>query len=257
MLLAIDVGNTDITAALFNGEVIEASFRLTTQQGRTSDEFGMVFSELIERSGFSIDLVQASVIASAVPDAMHAIINALIKYFGVKPMVVGPGTKTGIRLIKTNPSEVGPGRIADAVAALKKYNGPVIVVNYGTATTYDFFRSDGSFEAAVTSPGILLSLRALWKGTAMLPEIQVKNPGTVMAKNTENSLQAGIVYGTVGESEYIINKIKKECGEDPDSIKVVATGGLAFTIAELTDSIQFVDPNLTMHGLRLIYEKNR
>ena len=164
---------------------------------------------------------------------------------------------TGIRLIKTNPAEVGPDRIVDGVAALALYGGPVIVVDYGTATTFDFFSAEGAFESGVTCPGIMLSMRALWSGTAMLPEIQIKDPGTIMAKNTETSLQAGILYGTIGEAEYIIDRLKAESGADPATVKVVATGGLASTIAEATDRIQYLEPNLTMYGLKIIYDKNR
>lgn len=257
MLLAIDVGNTNITAALFNGDEIAASFRLTTQTPRTSDEFGITITALLNSNGYRVDQVDSAIIASVVPDVMHSLINAFIKFFGIRPLVVGPGTKTGIRLIKTNPAEVGPDRIVDAVAALAMYGGPIIVVDYGTATTFDFFREDGSFEAAVTCPGIMLSARALWGGTAMIPEIQIKDPGSIMAKNTETSLQAGILYGKIGEAEYIIDRIKAESGLAPDTIKVVATGGLAPTIFDSTDRIQYLEPNLTMYGLKLIYDKNK
>ena len=257
MILALDVGNTNIKAALFDGDEIVASFRLTTQVPRTSDEYGILLTTLLRSNGYEESLVDAVVIASVVPAVMHALTNASIKFFGTKPVVVGPGTKTGIRLVKTNPAEVGPDRIVDAVAALALYGGPVIVVDYGTATKFDYFTADGAFEAAVTCPGIMLSLKALWSGTAMLPEIQVKDPGTIMAKNTETSLQAGILYGKIGEAEYIIDRLKKESGVDPDTIKVVATGGLASTIAEATDRIQYLEPNLTMYGLKFIYDKNK
>ena len=257
MLLALDVGNTNIKAALFEGSEIAASFRLTTQAPRTSDEFGIALVSLIRSNGFDEAQVKAVIIASVVPKVMHALINASIRFFGTQPLVVGPGTKTGIRLIKTNPAEVGPDRIVDGVAALSLYGGPVIVVDYGTATKFDYFTAEWAFEGAVTAPGIMLSLSALWSGTAMLPEIQIKDPGSILAKNTETSIQAGILYGKIGETEYIIDRIKKESGVDPDSIKVVATGGLASVIAGATDRIQHVDPNLTMHGLKLIYDKNR
>ena len=257
MLLALDVGNTNITGALFEEDEIAASFRLTTQIPRTSDEYGIILVSLIRSNGFHEEQVDAVIIASVVPVVMHALTNASIKFFGTKPHVVGPGTKTGIRLIKTNPAEVGPDRIVDAVAALALYGGPVIVVDYGTATTFDYFTADGAFEGAVTCPGILLSLKALWSGTAMLPEIQIKDPGTIMAKNTETSLQAGILYGKMEEAEYIIDRLKAESGVDPDTIKVVATGGLASTIADATDRIQYLEPNLTMYGLKLIYDKNK
>ncbi len=257
MLLALDVGNTNIKAALFQEDKIVASFRLTTETPRTSDEFGTVLVSLLRSNGIDEKQVDAVIIASVVPVVMHALINATVRFFGTQPLVVGPGTKTGIRLIKTNPAEVGPDRIVDGVAALTLYGGPVIVVDYGTATKFDFFRADGAFEGAVTAPGIMLSLRALWSGTAMLPEIQVKDPGSILAKNTETSLQAGILYGKIGETEYIIDRIKRESGLDPDTIKVVATGGLASTIADATDRIQYLEPNLTMYGLKFIYDKNR
>ena len=257
MLLAIDVGNTNIMAALFDGDKIVSGFRLTTQTPRTSDEFGIMLTSLLRSNGFQVEQVDAVIITSVVPDVMHALVNASIKFFRTMPMVVGPGTKTGIRLIKTNPQEVGPDRIVDGVAALAMYGGPVIVVDFGTATTYDYFNADGGFEAGVTCPGIMLSMRALWSGTAMLPEIQIKDPGSIMAKNTETSLQAGILYGTIGEAEYIIDRIKRESGVDPDSIKVVATGGLATAIAESTDRFTYLEPNLTMYGLRIIYDKNK
>ena len=257
MLLAIDVGNTNIMAALFDGEKIVSSFRLTTQTPRTSDEFGIMLTSLLKSNGFQVEQVDAVIIASVVPVVMHALVNASIKFFGTVPMVVGPGTKTGIKLIKTNPQEIGPDRIVDGVAALSMYGGPVIVVDFGTATTYDYFNASGGFEAGVTCPGIMLSMRALWNGTAMLPEIQIRDPGTIMAKNTETSLQAGILYGTIGEAEYIIDRIKQESGVDPASVRVVATGGLAATISESTDRIDYLEPNLTMYGLRIIYDNNK
>lgn len=257
MLLALDVGNTNIKAALFQDREIVASFRLTTQTPRTSDEFGIVLVSLLKSHGYEKDQVDDVIITSVVPVVMHALINASIRFFGTKPLVVGPGTKTGIRLVKTNPAEVGPDRIVDGVAALTMYGGPVIVVDYGTATKYDYFTADGAFEGAVTAPGIMLSLRALWTGTAMLPEIQIKDPGSILAKNTETSLQAGILYGKIGETEYIIDRIKRESGVDPETIKVVATGGLASTIADATDRLQYLEPNLTMYGLKFIYDKNR
>ena len=257
MLLAIDVGNTNITFALMEERDIKASFRLTTTVLRTSDEFGMDIISLLKQSGFKKSSVDAAIIASVVPDLMYALVSSLIKYFNIKPLIVGPGTKTGIRLIKTNPSEVGADRIVDAVAALALFGGPAIVVDYGTATTFDYFTEDGGFEAAVTAPGVMLSARALWSGTARLPEVEIAMPSTILAKDTVTSLQAGIVYGRIGEAEYIIDKLKEASGVDPEKIKVVATGGLAGTIAKYTDRIQFVEPDLTMYGLRIIYDKNR
>lgn len=255
MLLAIDVGNTNLKFAFFEGKEIVRTFRLTTQTERTSDEFGMFIQGLIEDFGIKKEDIDGVIISSVVPDVMHALNNSIKKFLGLTPMIVGPGIKTGIKLVKTHPNEVGSDRIADGVAALNMYGGPVIVVDYGTATKFDYFSADGVFESAVTCPGIIISARALWGGTARLPEIEIKDPGTIMAKDTITSLQAGIMYGHIGEAEYIINRLKAESKEK--NIKVVATGGLSNIIAQGTDAIQFVEPDLLMHGLRIIYEKNK
>ncbi|MCQ2513160.1 MAG: type III pantothenate kinase [Lachnospiraceae bacterium] len=255
MLLAIDVGNTNIKFAFFEGEKIVRTFRLTTQTERTSDEFGMYIQGLSEDFGIKKEDIDGVVISSVVPNVMHALNNSIKKFLNLTPLIVGPGVKTGIKLVKTSPSEVGSDRIADGVAALNMYGGPVIVVDYGTATKFDYFSADGVFESAVTCPGIIISARALWGGTARLPEIEIKDPGTIMAKDTITSLQAGIMYGHIGEAEYIINRLKAESKEK--NIKVVATGGLSNIISQGTDVIQYVEPDLLMHGLRIIYEKNK
>ena len=257
MLLAIDLGNTNIKFAVFNGKEIAATFRLTTDMPRTSDEFGIAIRSLLESNKIWTKDIEAAIIASVVPDVMHSMHNAIVKFFGIEPMIVGPGTKTGIRLVKTNPNEVGSDRIVDGVAALDMFGGPVIVVDYGTATKFDYFSAEHVFESAVTCPGIVLSARSLWDGTAKLPQIEIVDPGTIMAKDTITSLQAGILYSHIGEAEYIIRRLKEESKEDTKDFKVVATGGLANTIYSKTDAIEFLEPNLTMHGLRIIYEKNK
>lgn len=257
MLLAIDVGNTNITFALFkkDGKDIEMSFRLMTATVRTSDEYGATIISLIQDDGYNIKDIHACIMASVVPDVMYALRSSIIKYMHIQPIVVGPGTKTGIKLIKTNPAEVGPDRMVDGVAALGIYGGPVIVADFGTATKFDYFNANNEFEGAVTCPGIKLSAAALRTGTARLPEVEIVNPGTCLPKDTVTSIQAGILFGRVGEAEYIIDRIKKEAGVP--GIKVIATGGLAYVIANETDRIDVIEPNLTMYGLRMIYEKNK
>ncbi len=255
MLLAIDLGNTNIKCAIFDGKEIVATFRLTTDKLRTSDEFGISIRSLLEFDGIKISDIDSAVIASVVPNVMHSLNNAVKKFFGIDPLIIGPGVKTGIKLVKTNPNEVGSDRIVDGVAALEMYGGPVIVVDYGTATKFDYFSADHVFESAVTCPGIMLSAQSLWAGTAKLPQIEIMDPGSIMCKDTTTSLQAGILYGHIGEAEYIIRRLKAESKEE--NIKVVATGGLASTIYNKTDEIEFLEPNLTMHGLRIIYEKNK
>ncbi|MCF0142765.1 MAG: type III pantothenate kinase [Parasporobacterium sp.] len=255
MLLTVDAGNTVIKFAIFDGDKIITTFRLTTSVTRTSDEFGYTITDLIERRIGKKKTINAVIISSVVPNIMHALTNCFVKYFGVTPMIVGPGIKTGIKITKASPSEVGSDRIADGAAALSIYGGPVIVVDYGTATKFDYFTEKGLFEAAITCPGIMLSAKALWGGTAKIPEIEIADPGTILVKDTITSLQAGIIYGTIGETEYIIRKIKEEAGND--NILVVATGDLARTMAAQTKAIDIVETDLTMYGLKILYEKNK
>lgn len=184
MLLVIDVGNTNITLGVFKNEELLDTFRMTTKLLRTSDEYGIMLKELIERHGISSEDINAAIVASVVPDEMHSLGSAIIKYFGVQPMVVSAGINTGIKIAMENARKVGADRIVDAVAAYTIYGGPVIVIDYGTATTYDLVGPDGIFEAAVTAPGIRTSAQAMWGQAAMLPAIEIKKPNSIMAKET-------------------------------------------------------------------------
>ena len=255
MLLVIDVGNTNITLGVFKKEELLGTFRMTTKLPRTSDEYGIMLKELIERQGISSKDINAVIIASVVPDIMHSLGSAMIKYFGIKPVTVSAGIKTGIRIVTENPKEIGPDRIVDAVAGYELFGGPVIVVDFGTATTYDLIGPNGTFEAGITAPGLETAGRSLWGGAAMLPAIEIRKPASILAKETISSMQAGLVYGAIGQTEYIIRKIKEESGYS--DAKVVATGGLGKIIAPETDSIDEYDPELTLNGLRLIYYKNK
>ncbi|MDO4313461.1 MAG: type III pantothenate kinase [Eubacteriales bacterium] len=255
MLLAIDIGNTNITLGVFQGKELLGKFRMTTKQPRTSDEYGITLRELLRNQDMDPEEIDAVIIASVVPDIMHSFGSAIIKYFGHKPIVVSAGIRTGIRVATENPRQTGPDRIVDAVAAYKLYGGPIIVVDFGTATTYDLVEPDGTFGVGVTAPGIRTSARALWGGAAMLPEIEIRKPETILAKDTVCSMQAGLVYGYIGQTEYIIRKLKEESGYM--DAKVVATGGLGNIIVKETDSIDYYDSDLTLKGLQLIYEKNK
>ena len=177
------------------------------------------------------------------------------KYIGLHPIVIEAGTKTGIKIQRANPREVGTDRIVDAVGAYELYGGPCIVIDFGTATTYDLITKDGTFAAGVTSPGIRICAKALWNDTAKLPEIEIKKPESILGKDTITSMQAGIVYGYIGQTEYIIDNMKKESGLL--NAKVIATGGLGRIIYENTDRIDIYDKELTLQGMRLIYEKNK
>lgn len=253
MLLAIDAGNTNITIAVFEEANMVATFRLTTNIPRTSDEYGLIILELLKHNKIKKKDIDSVIVSSVVPNIMHALNNSLIKYMELKPVVVGPGTKTGIKLVSYNPHEIGADRIADVVGAYELYGGPVIVIDFGTATTYDYVTADGTFAAGITCPGIGLTAKALWEGAAQIPEIEIKKPPTILAKDTVTSIQAGLVYGYIGQTEYIIDKIKEEAGVA--DIKTVATGGFGKIIYDETDRIDIYDNSLTMHGLRLIYNK--
>lgn len=195
------------------------------------------------------------IISSVVSAVMHSFNSAIIKYFGLKPIIVGPGIRTGIRIATTNPKETGADRIVDAVAGYELYGGPVIVVDFGTATTYDLITQDGRFVGGVTSPGIRTSANALWQQAAKLPEIEIRKPKNILAKDTVTSMQGGLVYGYIGQTEYIIRKMKEESGLG--KINVVATGGLGKMIAKETSFINYYDANLTLKGLQIIYDKQK
>jgi type III pantothenate kinase len=253
MLFAIDVGNTNITVGLFDGEKLLKQFRMITQTSRTSDEYGVFLRQWLDINASPETKIDAVIISSVVPNIMHSLTSAIIKYFDVNPLIVAPGIKSGIRLAIPNPKELGADILVDAVAAYEMYGGPVIVVDFGTATTHDLVLADGTFSAGVTSPGIRLAANALWTGTAKLPEVEIRKVDTVLGKDTVSSMQAGIYFGYVGQTEYIIKKMKEESGIK--NLKVIATGGLGKIISDSTDAIDVYNPELTLQGLRLIYEK--
>lgn len=255
MLLAVDVGNTDVTFGVFDGSKLITRFRFTVQVPRTSDEYGELLCNILEQKGFSPEQISEVIIASVVPKMMYSFTSGIIKYLHCHPIVVGAGTKTGIRIDTVNPKEIGPDRIVDAVSAYEQYGGPVIVVDYGTATTYDLVTEDGTFRGGVISPGIRISANALWNNTANLPEIEIKCPENVVARDTISAMQAGLFYGTLGQSEYIIRKIKAEA--NLSEAKVIATGGLGKIVSENTDEIQVYDADLTLKGLLYIYQKQK
>ena len=255
MILVIDVGNTNITFGVFDGEELKTSFRMMSKTAHTSDEYGIQMLTMMNMNGIDKGDIEGVMIASVVPQVMHALVNAIIKYIEKKPYIVGPGIKTGIKITIDNPKEVGPDLIVDAVAAYELYGGPVLVVDYGTATTYVPINEKGEFFAGVVSPGIRISAKALWEDTAKLPEIEIKKPDSILARETISSMQAGLIYGQIGQSKYIINEMKKASGYP--NMKVVATGGLGRLISEETEEIDIYDPTLTLNGLRILYEKNR
>lgn len=206
MLVVIDVGNTNITLGVYDQDELIANFRLTTKLQRTSDEFGITLFSFFQTKNIDPKGVEDVLISSVVPKIMHSLTNAIRKYFNIEPIIVGPGIKTGISVKTENPREVGADRIVDIAAAYHIYGGPALVIDFGTATTYDYVNENGEFEFGVTSPGIEISAQALWTQAAKLPEIEIKKPATIMCRNTITSMQGGLVYGYIGQTEYIIKK---------------------------------------------------
>lgn len=255
MLLVVDVGNTNITMGIMDGQKILGTFRMTTKENQTSDEYGVLVYDMIRRKGFEPKEIEDTIIASVVPKMMYSFTSAIYKYFGKNPIIVGPGIKTGLSLKTANPKQLGADRIVDAVAAYEIYGGPVLVIDYGTATTYDLVNEKGEFIAGLIVPGIQTSANVLWHSAAKLPEFEIKKPKTILAKDTVSSMQAGVYFSCIGETSYIVKRFKKETGIK--NLKVVATGGLGRIISHEKGLIDIYDQNLTLKGLQILYEKQK
>lgn len=255
MILVMDVGNSNIVLGVYQGKKLLYHWRMGTDREKTSDEFGMFIVSLFNNEKIGIHEIEAVVIASVVPPIMYSLEHAIKKYFKIEPIVIGPGLKTGINIKYENPREVGADRIVNAVSAYELYGGPLIIVDFGTATTFCAISSKGEYLGGVICPGVKISAEALFQKAAKLPRIELAKPDTVIGRNTVVSMQSGIVYGYVGQVDYIVNRMKKEMKEE--NIKVVATGGLARLIATESTTINEINGLLTLEGLRIIYEKNR
>ena len=253
MILTLDVGNTNMTGGVFKDEEIIATFRITTKMPRTSDEYGMLLCNLLEQNKINPEDIKDAIICSVVPNVMHSLASAMIKYLDIRPIIVGAELKTGLRIAVPNPQQVGADRIVDAVAAYELYGGPVLVMDFGTATTYDLVDETGAFIGGITAPGIRTAGQALWQDAAKLPEIEIVKPEKIVGVDTITSMQSGLVYGQIGQTEYIVKKVKEETGLN--NLKVVATGGLGRIIAQETDCIDYYDANLTLRGIYLVYKK--
>ncbi len=254
MILVIDIGNSTCKFGLFYKNEIVAVWKAVTRDQKTSDEYGILIHSWFQQNKFDPANVKGVVLSSVVPNLTHSFVNAISKTFNLTPLIVKAGVKTGIAIQVDDPREVGSDRIADVVAGFYLYGGPCLVMDFGTATTFNLANGDGVFHAAVTSPGIQISADALWSKTAMLPHIEIACPPSILAKNTVTSMQAGLVYGHVGQVEYIIKKMREEA--QCEDAKVIATGGYAQIIRAKTDIIDIYDPLLTLKGLKLIWDKN-
>jgi len=255
MILVIDVGNTNIVLGIYEGKKLLNFWRVKTDADKTSDEYGMIINQLFELNGYKFSDIDEVVICSVVPTIMYTMEHMTRKYFNKEPLVVGPGIKTGMNIKYDNPKEVGADRIVDAIAAYELYGGPLIIVDFGTATTYSVVSRSGEYLGGAICPGVRISMDALFQRTAKLPRVELIKPSTVICKNTVNSMQAGIIYGQVGQVDYLVERMKSELGE-PDT-KVIATGGLSKLIASESKTVDTINGLLTLEGLRIIYERNR
>jgi len=255
MIFTMDVGNTSIKTALFEGAKMRNYWRIATSITHTSDEYGILLSGLFAHEGVDMQAVEGIVMSSVVPTVNFTLEHMCRNYFQKQPMVVAPGIKTGINLKYENPRELGSDRIANAVAAYELYGGPCIFIDFGTATSFGALDRDGSFLGGCICPGIKLASEALVRDTAKLPRFELVKPDHVIGRTTVTNLQSGLIYGYIGQVDYLVRQIKKELGA-PDTF-VVATGGLALLVAEEGGVIDKLDGLLTLKGLRMLYERNQ
>lgn len=254
MLLAFDVGNTNTVFGLYEEGKLIDYWRIATLRSRTEDELIVLINQLFKMKGYQLEDVNNVIISSVVPQIMYSLEHMSSKYCHVDAMIVGSGLKSGINIKYDNPKEVGADRIVNAVGGIKKYGNGLIIVDFGTATTFDAISKNGEYLGGAILPGIKISQDALFKNAAKLTRVELVKPNRVIAKNTIESVQSGIIYGYAGSVEYIVNKMKDELGYD---LKVIATGGLASLIETEAPSIDIVDKFLTLDGLSYIYDLNR
>lgn len=260
MLLAFDVGNTNIVLGIFKDRELLQNWRMETDKNKSADEYGMLINQLFIYEGLSIEDITEVIISTVVPSILYTLQHLSQKYFHTKAIVVGPGVKTGLIVKYDNPKQLGADRIVNAVAALEKYEAPLIVIDFGTATTFCAVTEKSEYLGGAIAPGIKISADALFEKTAKLPRVDLEAPGHLLCRNTSEGIQAGVVYGNMGMVEHIVQRMKEEIREYTKSdkpITVVATGGLSTLISSEVTCIDYVDKLLTLTGLELIYEKNR
>lgn len=254
MLLAVDIGNTKIAIGFLDGGTVLGTYRLTTQANHTSDEYTLMLRQFMALQHLTRNDIDGVVISSVVPKLLYSFRASIVKFLNIDPLIVGPGVKTGINIALDNPRMVGTDRIADSVAAYHLYGGPVLVIDFGTATTYDYVDEHGSFRAGAINVGFQTAANALTSSTAQLPDVELDDPGTVLGTNTGAAIQAGLFYGFLGGVEYTIRRFANETGTNPN---VVATGGLGALVYRQTELIDVVDRDLMFKGLAIIHARNQ
>jgi type III pantothenate kinase len=252
-LLVLDVGNTNTSVGLFHGKSLRAQWRLTTSREQTADEYGILIRNLFSLDGLGTEEITGVMVASVVPPLNSVLEEMSKKYFRLEPLFLGPGTRTGMAIHYDNPQEVGADRIANSVAAFEKYGGPCVVVDFGTAITFDVISEKGEYLGGIIAPGIGISSEALFERAARLPRVEVREPARVVGTNTVASMQSGLFYGSVGMMDGILDRLTDELG---GKMKVIATGGQAALVALASKYSPPVDSSLTLEGLRLIYQRN-
>ena len=254
MLFVIDVGNTNIVLGVYQEKDLLCHWRISTDRQRTADEYGILIYNLFQHNKMDTKQVRSVIISSVVPPLIVPLQRMCLRYFGGEPLIVGPGIKTGIRIHYENPREVGADRIVNAIGAYDKFGGPLIIVDFGTATTFCAIAENGDYLGGAIAPGIGISTEALFQRAAKLPRIELVMPKTVICRNTVASMQAGIILGFAGQVDQIVRRMKMELGSQA---KVIATGGLANLISQESSTIDTVEPFITLEGLRIINERNR
>ena len=254
MLFCMDIGNTNIVFGVTDGDQIRHHWRIRTEKETTADELGILVGTLFQWNGIKFEDIRNTIVSCVVPPLLNTVEEFSRRYFHVKPVIVGPGIKTGMPIKYDNPREVGADRIVNAVAAYEEYGTSLVVVDFGTATTFDYISKEGAYMGGAIAPGVIISCEALFQEASKLPRVEIfSRPKTVIAKDTVSSMNAGIIFGYAGLVDGIVNRIRKESGESP---KVIATGGLASLVSEVSETIDHVEEFLTLKGLMILFKRN-